>query len=66
MDTASIAAAFIASQTAQLQTAVAARMLKMDANAAADAAKLLGAAQQNASRLANVATGIGGNLDITV
>ena len=33
--------------------------------ASADAAKLLEAAQQNFNRLANVASGIGGNLDIT-
>jgi hypothetical protein len=65
MDIASIAAAFVAAQAGQLQTAVAAKMLKMNASAAADAAKLLEAAQQNFSRLANVAGGIGGNLDIT-
>ena len=62
---ASIAASFIAAQAGQLQQAVAAKMLQMNANASADTAKLLDAAQQNFSRLANVATGIGGNLDIT-
>jgi len=61
---ASIAASFIAAQAGQLQQAVAAKMLQMNANASADTAKLLDAAQQNFSRLANVATGIGGNLDI--
>ena len=65
MDIASIAAAFVAAQAGQLQTAVAAKMLQMNADASADAAKLLEAAQQNFSRLANVAGGIGGNLDIT-
>ena len=40
-------------------------MLRMNADASADVAKLLEAAQQNFSRLANVAGGIGGNLDIT-
>jgi hypothetical protein len=65
MDTASIAAAFVAAQAGQLQTAVAARMLRMNAQASADTAKLLEAAQQNFNRLANVAGGIGGNLDIT-
>ena len=40
-------------------------MLRMNADASADVAKLLEAAQQNFSRLANVASGIGGNLDIT-
>ena len=62
---ASIAAAFVAAQAGQLQQAVAAKMLQMNANASADTAKLLEAAQQNFSRLANVASGVGGNLDIT-
>ena len=65
MDVASIAAAFVGAQAAQLQTAVAAKMLRMNAQASADTAKLLEAAQQNFSRLANVAGGIGDNLDIT-
>ena len=65
MDIASIAAAFVAAQAGQLQTAVAAKMLRMNADASADVAKLLEAAQQNFNRLANVASGIGGNLDIT-
>ena len=65
MDIASIAAAFVGAQAAQLQTAMAAKMLKMNADASADAAKLLEAAQQNFNQLANVAGGIGGNLDIT-
>ncbi len=65
MDVASIAAAFVGAQAAQLQTAAAAKMLRMNADASADVAKLLEAAQQNFSRLANVAGGIGGNLDIT-
>ena len=65
MDIASIAAAFVGAQAAQLQTAMAAKMLKMNADASADAAKLLEAAQQNFNQPANVAQGIGGNLDIT-
>ena len=62
---ASIAAAFVAAQVGQLQQAAAAKMMQMNANASADTDKLLEAAQQNFSRLANVATGVGGNLDIT-
>ena len=62
---ASIAAAFVAAQVGQLQQAAAAKMMQMDANASADTVKLLDAAQQNFSRLANVASGVGGNLDIT-
>ena len=66
MEVGSIAAAFIAAQVGQLQQAVAAKMLRMNVDASADTAKLLEAAQQNFSRLANVASGLGGNLDITV
>jgi hypothetical protein len=65
MEAGSIAAAFIAAQVGQLQQAVAAKMLRMNVDASADTAKLLEAAQQNFSRLANVASGLGGNLDIT-
>jgi hypothetical protein len=65
MNAASITAAFVAAQASQLQVAVAAKMLKMNADASADVVKLLEAAQQNFSRVANLATGIGGNLDIT-
>ena len=65
MNVASIAAAFIASQAGQVQTAVAAKMLKMNADASAGVAQLLDAASQNFNRLANVANGVGGNLDIT-
>ena len=65
MNVASIAAAFVVAQASQLQTAAAAKMLKMNADVSADVAKLLEAAQQNFSRLANLASGIGGNLDIT-
>lgn len=64
MDIASIAAALVGAQAAQLQTAAAAKMLRMNADASADVAKLLEAAQQNFNSLANVAGGIGGNLDI--
>ena len=64
MEVGSIAAAFIAAQVGQLQQAVAAKMLRMNAQASADTAKLLEAAQQNFNCLANVAGGIGGNLDI--
>ena len=66
MNTDSIAAAFISAQAGQVQTAIAAKLLKMNADSAASVAKLLDAAQQNMNRLANVAAGIGGNLDITV
>jgi hypothetical protein len=66
MDIGSIASAFIAAQASQVQMAVAAKMLRMNADSSADVAKLLEAAQQNMKSLANVASGIGGNLDISV
>ena len=66
MDVASIATAFMAQQTAQLQIAAAVKMLRMNAQIGDDAAKLLAAAQQNLDRLANVASGIGANLDVHV
>ena len=66
MDVASIATAFIAQQAAQLQIAAAAKLLRMNAESGDDAAKLLAAAQQNFDRLANGASGLGANLDISV
>jgi len=66
MDVASIAAAFIAAQMSSVQTAVAAKMLRMNADSAGNAVKLLESAQQNMNNLANVAAGLGGNVDISV
>jgi hypothetical protein len=65
MDAGSIAAAFIAQQAGQVQMAVAAKMLRMNAQSASNVAKLLEAAQQNFDRLANVASGVGANLDVS-
>ena len=65
MDPASIAAAFIAAQAGQVQTAMAAKLLRMN-DQASNALKLIEAAQENFDRLANVAAGVGGNLDISV
>lgn len=66
MDVASIAGAFIAAQMSQVQTAVAAKMLKMNADQAGNAVKLLEAAEQNMKGLANVGSGVGGNLNVVV
>ena len=52
-------------QAGQAQLAVAAKILKMNADQEASVAKLLDAAQANISSLANVAAGIGSNLDIS-
>lgn len=56
----------LGAQQGQIQMAVAAKMLKMNAGLEASAAQLLHSAQQNVSSLADVAAGIGGNLDMSV
>lgn len=66
MDPASLASAFIGAQTGQLQTAVAAKILRMNADQDAAIAKMVEAAQQSTARLANVGTGVGQSLDISV
>ena len=66
MDVAALATDLASARIGQLQLAIAAKMLRMNADSAADAVKMIEAAQQNIDRLANVAAGIGGNLDMTV
>jgi hypothetical protein len=68
MDVGSLATAFIGAktETGQVQLAIAARMLRMNADNANSIVKVIEAAQQNIDRLANVAAGIGGNLDVSV
>ena len=61
-----LASGLIAARLAQAQFAVAAKMLRMNANAAQSAVKVVDAAQQNLDRLANVAAGVGTNLDLSV
>jgi len=62
----SLITAMIGAQTGLTQLAVAGSMLKMNTENAASAVKLIDAAQQNLNSLANVAPGIGTNLDISV
>ncbi len=64
MDT-SLISAFVGAQASRVQLAVAAQMLRMSADSAASVVKLVDAAQQNLDRLANVAAGIGTNLDVS-
>lgn len=66
MNDVALASALIAARTAQVQLAVAAKMLRMNAAAAQSVVQVIDAAQQNAERLAGVASGIGGNIDIRV
>jgi len=65
MDPASIAAAMVASQMGNVQMAVAAKMLRMNADNASAIVQVLDAAQKNLQSLANVAEGIGHNLNIS-
>jgi hypothetical protein len=65
MDVSTIASALVGAQTGQLQIAIAARILQMSARADASVLELLQSGQQSSNSLANVATGIGGNLDIS-
>jgi hypothetical protein len=51
---------------ASTQLALAAKMMRMNADAEASVAKLVDAAQQNLQQLAGVAAGLGQNLDISV
>jgi hypothetical protein len=65
MDIAALATALIGAQAAQTQSTIAMTMLKMSAKADASVLQLLEPASQGASQLANVASGVGGNLDIS-
>ena len=65
MDPASIAAALVGAQMSNAQMAMAAKMLRMNADAASSIAQVLDAAQQNLNSLANVAAGVGQNLNIS-
>jgi len=64
MDPTSLATAFAGAQTAQLQMAAAAKMMKMNAQAQGAVVKVIEAAQENMKAL--TAAGLGGNLDISV
>ena len=62
----SLVSGILAAQSGGLQMQVAATVLKSNIDAEKFAVMtLLGAGQQNVSSLANVAAGIGGNLDVT-
>ncbi len=66
MDMMSMVSGLLAAQAGNTQMQVAATLLKSNADSEKSAVlTLLGAAQQNASSLANVGAGIGGNLDVT-
>ena len=66
MDLTSLVSALVGAKVAQAQLAVAARLARMDMQSGASVATLIDAAEQNMNRLANVAPGVGTQLDITV
>jgi hypothetical protein len=66
MDIGDLASAMIAARVREMQLAVAAKLMRMDAQVASSAAELIDAAEANVDRLANVAAGIGANLDVTI
>ena len=65
MDPTSLITALVGAQTGMVQLAVATRLERMNADQGASVAKLIDAAQQNIDPLANVAAGIGTNLNVS-
>lgn len=65
MDPAAIAAALIGAQMGQQQVATATAMLRMNAAASNSVVKMLDSGAQNFNSLANVASGVGANLNIS-
>jgi hypothetical protein len=64
MNPASLAAALAGAQASGAQMAMAAKMIRMNAENAASIARVLEAAQQNLTSLAQLPAGVGGTLDI--
>jgi hypothetical protein len=65
MDPTSLITALMGAQTGMIQLAVAARLARMNADQGSSVAKLIDAAQQSFDPLANVAAGIGTNLNVS-
>ncbi len=61
----SLVTAIMGAQTGMMQLAVAARLARMNAVNSSSVVKLIDAAQQNFNPLANVAAGIGTNLNVS-
>jgi hypothetical protein len=66
MDPVSLATALAGAQMSDAQMAIAAKMLRTNADNAASIVQVLDAAQKNMAGLANVASGVGQNLNISV
>jgi hypothetical protein len=65
MDPTSLAAILAGAQMSQVQMALAAKMLRMNADTTASIVQVLDAGQRNIQGLASAAAGIGQNLNIT-
>ncbi len=65
MDPTSLATAMVGAQMSRVQMAVAATMMRMNADSAKAVVQIIGAAQQNMQSLANVAAGVGQNVNIS-
>ena len=65
MDPLSLATALTAAQMGRAQMALAAKMLRMNVDAAASIVQVIDAAQENIANLSNVAAGVGRNLNLT-
>ena len=65
MNPTSLASAMAGAQMGGVQMALAAEMLRMNADAAGAIVQVLQAAQQNLNSLANVAAGVGQNVNIS-
>lgn len=66
MDVTSLAAAMVGAQVGRTQSAMAAKMMKMNADNAASIIQVIEAAQQSLNQLADAAAGLGQNFDISV
>ena len=56
----------VGAQTARMQMAAAAMMMRMNADNAASVVQIIDAAQQNMASLTNVSAGVGQNVNISV
>jgi hypothetical protein len=65
MDVASIASALVGAQASQTQTSLAAEMLRMNTQNANAIVQVLQESQKNLQSLANVAAGVGQNVNIS-
>jgi hypothetical protein len=65
MSVSAVAQAMVGAQASDTQMSLAAIMLKMNASAAGAVADMLDKAQQNPQSLANVAEGVGQNVNIS-